>query len=309
MCGPTNSASKSTSNVDNDSRLLLFSVESFKGHGGVPNAKAQSCTVAFLVFILVAIEMSSRQFFTAIKHMHPILEDETSRNILARHIGVDAFSCFTVAFLGWKARHVVQDLIDATIGGRKNAMPVAYEKRMFTYEPEGQRVALFFLAYQIKNTYDTLVWNDGIIFIIHHVLTLLTTWGGIQGNAHFYALFFFGFSESSTGVLCLLANFDDEFGVVGLADAFPMVKVVLGGLFAVLFVICRVLMWSTFSYYYCRDVWYVLSGSNPRLELPGHRAWFRFTFLSLSILSLLQIIWLGEIARVGKEELEKMGLL
>lgn len=309
MCGPTKIPSKSTTNAEKDKGLFLFSVESFKGHGGIPNSKAQWCTVAALVFILVAIEMSLCQVFTSIKDMHPILENETSRNILARHIGVDAFSCFTVAILGWKARHVVQDLIDATIGGRKNAMPEAYEGRMFTYQPEGQRVSLFFLAYQIKNTYDTLVWNDGIIFVIHHVLTLFTTWGAVQGNAHFYALFYFGFSEISTGVLCLLANFDDEFGVVGLADAFPMVKVVLGGLFAAMFVLCRVVMWSTVSYYYCRDAWNLLGGSNPRLELPGHRAWFRFTFVSLSILSLLQIIWLAEIVRIGKEELEKIGIL
>jgi hypothetical protein len=110
-----------------------------------------------------------------------------------------------------------------------------------------------------------------------------------------------------SAVLCLLANFDDDHGVVGLGDALPMVKVVLGGLFASLFVICRVVAWSTVSYYYCRDAWNVLSGSDPRKK--GHETWFRFTFLSLSILSLLQIIWLAEIAKVGKEELEKMGLI
>ena len=106
--------------------------------------------------------------------MHPILEDETSRQILARHVGVDATSCFVVATLGWRARHVAQDFIDAIFGKRKNAMPLAYEGRMFTYQPEAQRVTLFFLAYQLKNTYDTIVWDDGIIFIIHHVLTLFT---------------------------------------------------------------------------------------------------------------------------------------
>ena len=103
------------------------------------------------------------------------MEDETSRNILARHIGVDAVSAYVVAFLGWAARHVVQDLIDATIGRKPNAMPVAYEGRMFTYQPESQRLTLFFVAYQIKNTYDTIVWNDGPLFVAHHVLTLFTT--------------------------------------------------------------------------------------------------------------------------------------
>jgi hypothetical protein len=243
-----------------------------------------------------------------IQDMHPLLQNETNRNILARHVGVDSFSCFVVAILGYNCRHVVQDLTDAAFGRRTNAMPIVYERRMFTYSPESMRITLFFFAYQVKNTYDTIVWDDGILFILHHVLTLFTAWGALaQGCAHFYVPFYFGVSEISTAVLCLLANFDDIHGVVGLADAFPMVKVVLGGLFAALFVICRVFMWSTVSYYYCRDAWNALSGSDPRM--PSRRMWLRYTFVSLALLSVLQIIWLAEIARVGMEELQKVGLL
>jgi hypothetical protein len=104
-----------------------------------------------------------------------------------------------------------------------------------------------------------------------------------------------------------LANFDDTHGVKGLADAFPMAKVVFGGLFAVCFIVCRAVMWSTVSYYYCRDAWYALNSNDARLE--GRKTWLQFTFMSLGILSLLQIIWLAEIFRVGKEELVKVGLI
>lgn len=304
MC---NANSSKASRVEPNRSLLMFSVESFSGHNAVPNAMAQACTAVVIVLILVSIEMSLRQFFASIKDLHPLLEVEVNRQILARHIGIDAFSCFTVATLGIKAKHIVQDLIDATIGGKKNAMPVAYEGRMFTYQPEAQRITLYFFAFQLKNTYDTLVWNDGALFIAHHILTLFTTWGALHGNAHFYTIFYFGVSEISTGVLCLLANFDDEHGVVGLADTLPMVKIVLGGLFASLFVICRVFMWSTVSYYYCRDTWNLLAGSHPRGQ--EYKLWFRFTFVALGLLSLLQIIWLGDIVKIGKEELEKLGML
>jgi hypothetical protein len=236
-----------------------------------------------------------------------LFEDETNRNVLARHIGVDSGSCFFVAYLGWKARHILQPMVDATLRG-KNAMPKAYENRMFQYQPEAARITLFFFAYQIKNTYDTIVWNDGPEFILHHMLTLFTAWGALHpGSAHFYAPFYFGVSEVSTAVLCLLANFDDVHGVKGLAEAFPMSKVFFGGVFAVCFIVCRVFLWSTVSYYYCRDAWNALSGDDPRLA--GRKTWLRFTFMSLSILSLLQIIWLAEIVRVGKMELEKVGLL
>ena len=108
-------------------------------------------------------------------------------------------------------------------------------------------------------------------------------------------------------VLCLLANFDDEHGVVGLGDAFPMTKVVLGGMFAVLFIICRVLMWSRTSYFYCQDAYNTQKGSDPRLK--GYKTWFQFTLFSLGFLTFLQIVWLAEIGRVAKEELEKIGLI
>lgn len=304
-----NASAAAKSNSSNRNSLLLFSVDSFSDT--LPSKTSQIVTSTIIIAILVGMELVLRFFFHAIKDYNPIFEEEVNRNILARHVGVDAFSCFVVAILGYQSRHVVQDMIDATVGRIRGAMPVGgYEARMFTYHPEAQRITLFFVAYQLKNTYDTIMWNDGIIFIIHHVLTLLTTWGALQGMAHGYVIFYFGVSEISTGVLCLLANFDDDHGVVGLADAFPMTKVVIGAVFAVLFVICRVVMWSTVSYYYCRDAWNVLTklpSDDPRLQ-GYHKTWFQFTFGSLSVLSLLQIIWLAEIGRVGYEELHKIGL-
>lgn len=120
---------------------------------------------------------------------------------------------------------------------------------------------------------------------------------------HYWRLLTLGLSLA----LCLLANFDDEHGVVGLGDAFPLTRAALGGIFVVLFVICRVLMWTSISYYCFRDFWQVLKGSDPRKK--GYELWYRFTFFSLSILSLLQIIWLYEIGKISMEELEKIGLL
>ena len=78
-----------------------------------------------------------------------------------------------VAFLGYTSRSVVQEMLPGRAGGTLTAG--GYEARMFTYHPAAQRITVFFVAYQLKNTYDTIVWDDGIIFIIHHVLTLVTT--------------------------------------------------------------------------------------------------------------------------------------
>ena len=190
-----------------------------------------------------------------------------------------------------------------------NPISPAYENRLFGYHPAAARLILYFLAYQIKNTFDTIVWNDGVEFILHHVLCLLTALPAIipHPSSQLYAPFYFGVSELSTGVLCLLANFDDVHGVKGLAEAFPLAKAILGGLFAVLFCICRVFMWSTISYYYFRDTQNALSGESP--EMKKRKTYLRYTQVSLTLLSFLQIIWLGQIVYVGKQEMEKMGFL
>eukprot|EP00529_Nitzschia_sp_RCC80_P031194 CAMPEP_0113497674 /NCGR_PEP_ID=MMETSP0014_2-20120614/30754_1 /TAXON_ID=2857 /ORGANISM="Nitzschia sp." /LENGTH=363 /DNA_ID=CAMNT_0000391625 /DNA_START=219 /DNA_END=1311 /DNA_ORIENTATION=+ /assembly_acc=CAM_ASM_000159 len=315
---------------DGSSSMFLFSKESFSEEcfnntskksddNKVPPSTtnrnmALFVTGSIIVGLLVVVEMTLRQVFTYYQDFHPIFHNETNRNILARHVGVDAFSCFVVAYLGWKARHLMQDIVDSTFLGsnktddNKNKKMGTYEDRMFKYQPEAARICLFFFAYQVKNTYDTIVWNDGPEFIAHHVLTLGTCWTPmVFGGAHAYVPFYFGVSEISTAVLCLLANFDDVHGVPGLADAFPMMKVILGGLFAVLFIVCRVFSWSTVSYFYCKDAWNALNNGSEA-QLMNRKNWFRYTFVSLSLLSLLQIIWLAEIARVGKEELEKVGL-
>ena len=167
--------------------------------------------------------------------------------------------CFITAYLGWKGRHIMEDLITHVMSSSTTKMTIAYENRMFKYTPEAARICLFFLSFQLKNFYDTIVWNDGALFIIHHVLTLGTIFGSLwPGTAQYYAPFYFGFSELSSGVLCILANFDDDHGAVGLADAFPMAKVILGGMFAALFLLCRVVLWSIVSYYFVQDAWNAL---------------------------------------------------
>ena len=83
------------------------------------------------------------------------------------------------------------------------------------------------------------------------------------GCCHFYALFYFGFSEISTAILCLLANFDPEFGVVGLDKIFPKTKIVLGTLFVTSFIVCRLILWPFTTYYFWRDTTKAIRSDHP----------------------------------------------
>jgi hypothetical protein len=145
---------------------------------------------------------------------------------------------------------------------------------------------------------------------------------------HMYAVFFFGLSELSTAVLCLLANFDDVHGVPGLGDALPTVKVILAVAFTICFILCRVIIWPIFAYYFCRDV--VLNLQHDTKERTKHqqhpqsssnntthntnyrglpRSWLYFFLISLSGISCLQVAWLGQIFILGQQELNKMGYI
>jgi TLC domain len=297
---------------------LLLSLESYSSHDGSRSDKntdqrpvqqhppMASCLTTGLLFVafLVCAEQLGRYILAQNQHWHPeLLGNETNRQILARHLFVDTLSCAVVAALGWVSRDTyLYPVLAGTI-------PVAgYEQRLFTYSAPGFRVALVFFFYQVKNLVDTIMWGDGPEFIFHHIFSLITAWGAMSpGCGHMYALFFFGLSEISTAVLCVLANFDDEHGVPGLGEALPITKVVLGALFVFFFILCRCVLWPITSYYFCRDILQALKGSDPRAVYRRH--WMKFFLVSLSGLSVLQVAWLGQIFILGKQELEKAGFL
>jgi hypothetical protein len=124
------------------------------------------------------------------------------------------------------------------------------------------------------------------------------------GCCHFYTLFYFGFSEISTAILCLLANFDPDHGVIGLENVFPKTKLVLGGLFVISFIICRVLAWPYVTYFFAKDSLKAMKSDCKTAE--GRRGYLKAIFACCAGLSLIQILFLYMIIVTGKEEIEKL---
>ncbi|EEC48296.1 predicted protein [Phaeodactylum tricornutum CCAP 1055/1] len=290
---------------------FLFSLDSFSSKDGYPPSYMSfALTCALVVGFLVGTELIAREILFSFKESHPLLAVEVNRLILARHIGVDTLSCGICAWLGWNARHLCSGIFSAVRGDTSHVPVAAFDARMFTYHPAGFRISLFFFAYQIKNLYDTIAWNDGPEFIFHHIFSLITAWGALYpSSGHIYTIFFFGLSEISTAVLCLLANFDDIHGVPGLGEAFPIIKVAVGAAFVVLFILCRCILWPIFSYYFCRDVLTALRATPNDPRTNARRGWLKFFLVALSGLSVLQVAWLGQIFVIAQEELGKAGFL
>jgi len=235
------------------------------------------------------------------------LENDLNHKILARHIGVDFFSCFIVAYLGIKSAHICKDIWTARhASSSSSTMNISgSEARMFTYHPASQQILLVFLAYQIKNLHDAVMWNDGPEFIFHHIAAGLTAGTAMYpGFGHYYVVFFMGISEISTAILVLLSNFDPKHGVEGFPEAFPAVKIGLGVCFVVSFVACRAIMWPIAAYHFVRDARAVLKLNTPQVN--QRRGYIKATMISLTGLSILQVAWLYQIYAIGKAEIEQM---
>jgi len=87
----------------------------------------------------------------------------------------------------------------------------AYETRLFKYHPESAHIIVFFISYQCKNLVDSIIWKNSLLLIVHHMLAIFSTGGGlVLGIVHFYAIFYCGISELSSAILVVLAIFNSD---------------------------------------------------------------------------------------------------
>ncbi|GKY92951.1 hypothetical protein MPSEU_000264000 [Mayamaea pseudoterrestris] len=295
---------------------ILCSLDSFSSLQNKHQRPETSSLIATgLVFLLILIssEQLWRWWLAGNTHWHELMVIERNRQIIARHMGVDALACLVVFVCGWRSKHLHADLFASkTQQGKKesgsSSLQATYASRLFTYQPSGFRIALLFFVYQIKNLYDSYVWSDGPEYLFHHVFSLVTAWGCMFPNmGSYYAIFFFGMCELSTAVVCILANFDVDQGVPGLGDAMPYTKIGVGIVFVFLFVTCRCILWPFYSYHFSRDVLTALK--NEKGLTIAQKRWMKFFLVSLSGLSVLQVAWLGQIFVVAQEEFIKIGWL
>lgn len=301
MCRPT-----ITKKPHKDKLALLITSNSFQcvgkdEKGPMPPAKKSTImSLFFFIGILILSEQILRHIVkTFMADLHPTLGIERNQHILARHIGVDALACLTISILGFLNRQILNEV--STFDRSK--IEKSFSNRIHGYQPEAHRVLLLFIAYQVKNTYDSYVWDDGAIFIAHHLFAGMTAWYGMYpGVASMYGLFFMGISEISTCVLVLLANFDPQFGIDGLDQVFPLTKVVLGVLFVILFIICRVILWPIYSYHFLLDSKMVLKRDSA-LETNEKKKALKMMVVSNLFLTVLQIVWLGEVIMTAKVEI------
>jgi len=178
-------ANKRLPNKSNNSSTHSHTNDEYKnphiyGLGG-PTLYATLATVTFYVALLFGIEHITK---TLLRHYtsHIPIMNESPHNvgILARHLSVDFLSLLVCAYLAISNREVCAEIIHhfMSLGkSTEHSMHASgYEERIFKYHPGAQRLITFFLVYQVKNLYDTLYWNDGIEFVLHHLFAGAAAW-------------------------------------------------------------------------------------------------------------------------------------
>lgn len=167
-------------------------------------------------------------------------------------------------------------------------------QRVYARMPHGTRLAMIHFAWEVKNTFDSYVWNDGVVFIAHHLSAAGLCLLGMRDDSFLlYASYFMGVSEASSAVLSLVACFDDEKPVGQLLSrALPKARLALALAFGVLFVVFRCVLWPVASAAFWQDALGVLASP---LCVSRNVAYY---FLASNVfLTTLQFVWLLEILR------------
>ena len=135
---------------------------------------------------------------------------------------------------------------------------------------------------------------------MHHIVCIFVAIGAMHPFLHLYGIFYFGISEISTALVSGLACFDEQHGVPELGQYFPKCKVAIGVSFATLFVLIRALIWPYLAHYVTQDCLSILADGS------AHSPTVVYAFLGcLCALTLLQFVWLFEIARRAPAEIRE----
>lgn len=236
-------------------------------------------TVVVAFTVLWIIDLGSRCIWPNLLPAQ-FFKDPKSARVLGRHtMDISAMSLFFYLALQIDKDPEFQKIQQLT--------PV---ERTYYSHPTCTLLILCQLAYQVKNTMDTYMYSDGIVFYLHHIGTGILCAFGTYPFLHAQAPFFLGHVEISTAFLCVLGLFDDDHGIVGFGDHYPKTKILFAICFAGSFIPIRCIIWPHFSYFFWNDMLAVLEAG------AAHSAGVIYYSLVVNAgLTVLQFYWLYEI--------------
>lgn len=272
---------------------ILLSLEDYETNFALDNQYTNLAATAASMFAgLWLFQLVAFLFYTILGGK--IFGPYRHRVLFGRHT-MDTVAMLTMSYMGYESLTNFGGFDAFPALAMPNGTIAAIgSERAYAFSAAAQRLCTMQVAYELKNFCDSVIHNDGWIFLAHHTVTCLLSALSLRPFLHLYCAYFLGWSEISTAILCILVLFDAERGVPPLAKAAPVLMKVTGASFAIAFIIFRIIIWPYVNYFYWQDMYHM---------------WMNDSFHSVPVaciyavvnvgLTVLQVVWLGEIIQTG----------
>lgn len=154
------------------SAKILLSLDDFESNFNDPQSDVNLMATATFIFLglwvvqLVAFciySLLGGEIFGPYKH----------RVILGRHT-MDTLSMLAFSYMGWEALNNFGGFDSIpTLAMPNGSIANVGAERAYLFSAAAQRLCIVQVAYEIKNFCDSVIHNDGAIFLIHHTVTCL----------------------------------------------------------------------------------------------------------------------------------------
>lgn len=272
---------------------ILLNLEDYETNFALDNQYTNLAATAFSMFAgLWLLQLVAYLFYSTLGGK--IFGPYRHRVLFGRHT-MDTVAMLTMSYMGYESLTNFGGFDAFPALAMPNGTIAAIgSERAYAFSAAAQRLCTMQVAYELKNFCDSVIHNDGWIFLAHHTVTCLLSALSLRPFLHLYCAYFLGWSEISTAILCILVLFDAERGVPPLAKAAPVLMKVTGASFAIAFIIFRIIIWPYVNYFYWQDMYHM---------------WMNDSFHSVPVaciyavvnvgLTVLQVVWLGEIIQTG----------
>ena len=158
------------------------------------------CTAFAAFSVLWVIQLIAFTFYHSVGAVNgkgSIFGPWRNRVLFGRHT-MDTVAMLGFSYMGYEALvnfggfAAVPELI------QNGAIMGVGGERAYVFSAATQRLCVMQIAYEAKNFCDSVIHNDGVVFLIHHTVTGLLAALSCRPFLHLYCAYFLGWSEIST---------------------------------------------------------------------------------------------------------------
>lgn len=153
---------------------VLITLEDYAQNENLSPEERQYNLIATVVAVFAALwvlELCAFSIYSSLSG--PVFGPKKHRVVLSRH-SMDILSMIAFSYMGFEALEQFggwQAIPNFLLANGKVAAIGA--ERAYFFSSAAQRLCIWQIAYEAKNFYDSVIHNDGAVFLAHHFVTAL----------------------------------------------------------------------------------------------------------------------------------------